>query len=500
MRALLSLPLVAGALVVGAAGCGNSSSSDPLDNALSYMPKSTPVVVAIDTNLTSDQAKKVGKLIDKFGPVGTQFKNGIKQGIRSGSNGVSFDTDIKPLLGNDLVVGIPNASSLRSNASTPTIEAITTKDAGKAKSVIAKGSTKVGSSHGADVYKDNSGGTFTAVEGDTIVGASTQPLLDAALARHDGGDHMTKDDFNKALGDLDKSAIVRVAGDLQSIIKASARAGQATKVPWVGALRQFGATASAQDNGVAIDFQVQTQGLKEADLPIASGASAPPVVKRPGEIGLGIRNPQQIYNFAISALQTVNPKQFGQFVAAKQQIGTKLGVDIDKDILGQLTGNASISIVPNANNKFAARADLKNPAAFKTALAKAAKGLPALAKQFGGGSVAVSAPKGGNGFYALADRKTRQRLIFGVVRNSFVVASDPARAGAIATQSASTVAGAQGSVVLDLDLRTLVNQQLQKRGLPPVLQAFTGSLGDLVGYLKADTNSLRGNFTLHVTG
>jgi hypothetical protein len=128
------------------------------------------------------------------------------------------------------------------------------------------------------------------------------------------------------------------------------------------------------------------------------------------------------------------------------------------------------------------------------------KGLPALAKQFGGGSVAVSAPKGGKGLYALTNAKTKQKLIFGVVRNSFVVASDPARAGAIATQSASTVPGAQGSVVLNLDLRALVNQQLHKRGLPPVLQAFTGALGDLVGYLKADASSLRGNFTLHING
>src|SRR2546423_2098828 len=177
MRRLLPLPVAVAAVAVAVTGCGSSSTSDPLDNALSYMPKNAPVVVAIDTDLNGDQAKNVGKLIDKFGPIGTQVKNGLRHGIQSGSRNLDFDKDIKPQLGNDLVVGIPDAASLNSSSDTPTIEAIKTKDGGKAKSLVAKGSTKVGSSHGADIYKDSSENTFTAVQGDTIVGADTRPLL-----------------------------------------------------------------------------------------------------------------------------------------------------------------------------------------------------------------------------------------------------------------------------------------------------------------------------------
>jgi hypothetical protein len=79
-----------------------------------------------------------------------------------------------------------------------------------------------------------------------------------------------------------------------------------------------------------------------------------------------------------------------------------------------------------------------------------------------------------------------------------VLASDPARAAQFAVQSPSAVPGAQGSVALDIDTKTLVDQQLQKQGASPLVQGFTGFLGDITGYMRADTSSLRGNFTLQL--
>ena len=141
MRRLLCLSIVAALLAVVAAGCGTSSTSDQLDTALSYMPKSSALVVAINTDLNSDQAKQVGNLIKRV-PQGSQLLGAAKTSISR--NGIDFDKDLKPLLGNDLVVAIPTAQDLRQSNS-PTIEAIQTKNGSKAKEVIAKGSTKVGS-------------------------------------------------------------------------------------------------------------------------------------------------------------------------------------------------------------------------------------------------------------------------------------------------------------------------------------------------------------------
>ena len=62
------------------------------------------------------------------------------------------------------------------------------------------------------------------------------------------------------------------------------------------------------------------------------------------------------------------------------------------------------------------------------------------------------------------------------------------------------MAGAQGAVAIDVATRALVNEQLRKRGVTPLAQAFTGFLGDLTGYLSADTNKTRANFTLQING
>jgi hypothetical protein len=490
MRRLLCLTLALSAIAVTAAGCGGSSStSDPLGNPLSYMPKNSPVVFAISTDLNSDQAKQVGNLLKKV-PQGWQLLQSLQQSVTH-SSGLNFNSDIKPLLGNDLVVSIPSVQALNQSNS-PTIVALKTKDAGKAKTAVARGATKVGSSHGADVYKDNNDGTFSALEDGTLVTADTRAMLDAALARHDGSDHMTKDDFNSSLGDLDKSALVRGVADLQTIIDSSTSAAKAKSVKYVAALRDLGFTVSAKNNSIAVDTEAKTEGLQDSDLPIASGTGSAPVVKRPGELGLGIRDPHQIYNFVIGALQQTSPQSFGQFQAAKQQIGKSAGVDIDKDIVGQLTGNAAVSAATNGSGGFAARAQLKDPAAFSTALGKLAKRLPSL-----GASGRVSGPKGG--FYTLT-RSGGSKVVFGVVGKNLVVATDQARATAFAAQSAAPVPDAQGAVALDLDTRALVNQQLKKQGVTPLAQALTGFLGDLTGYLRADSGATRANFTLQLNG
>ena len=81
MRRLLSLSIAAVVLAAVASGCGSSSSSsDQLGTALSYMPKSSALVVAINTDLNSDQAKQVGKLIKRI-PQGQQLLSTIQQSV-----------------------------------------------------------------------------------------------------------------------------------------------------------------------------------------------------------------------------------------------------------------------------------------------------------------------------------------------------------------------------------------------------------------------------------
>jgi hypothetical protein len=308
---------------------------------------------------------------------------------------------------------------------------------------------------------------------------------------------MSDSDFNDRLGDLDKDSLLRVAGDMQAILSASPNGGMARKVKWVGALRGFGVTVKSESDGLAIDFAAKTEGdLSDQDLPIASGDGSAPILRRGGEIGLGIRDAAQIVEFAQQASKSANPSGSARFEKQKAKVNKQLGIDIDKDLIGQFTGNSSMSI--SLGGRYAIRSEVKDPEALKGTLAKVADDLPKLLEGSGKKNVGLAKPKGRNHYYALATPNGKS-VIFGVVDKVFVVASDSSRAGQAATQSPSPVAGAKGAVTLGADAEALVNSALKRiGGQAAQAAAFTGPLGDLTGSMKADSGSLTANLKLKI--
>lgn len=473
LRLLLLLAALA-LVAASASGCGSSSSSgSKLDTALGYVPKGAPVVVAIDTNPDGAQWQQVDDLIGKF-PGGGQAKEQFKSAFGSRS-GLDWDRDVKPVLGNDLVLAYTGGSS--STGGARYVFALSVKDEGAAKRLLAKDTT----------HK-------TTLDHGTIVGAATPEDVAAAVKRASGGDHMTAADFNASLGNLKHDALVRATGNIQALIGTTAGAAAARKVKWVSALRTFGATISADPDGISSAFEVRTDSasLTEKDLPLASGSQPVPVVRRAGEVGFGVRNPAQLYTFAQEAARITDPAGYAKFVAQKAKASKQLGIDIDRDIFGQLTGNTAFSIA--LDGKFAARSDLSDPAAMEATLKRAAPNLKKLAN---GKPVTVTAPKNGKGFYAITSA-TGKKYVFGVVGKSFVVATDAARAAQFAGQSPSTVPGAKGSYVLALDARSLINTAAAQRGQGVAAQLITGSLGDLIGWIESDTSGLRGQHKLFI--
>jgi hypothetical protein len=257
---------------------------------------------------------------------------------------------------------------------------------------------------------------------------------------------------------------------------------------------------------VDIDFRLRTEGdLSDEDLPIAPGDEAPPVIEREGEIGLGIRDLAHIVRFAENAGQAIDPAGFGDYAQAKKTIDRQLGVSLDNDLVAQVTGNVSASV--SIDGGFGVRAELKDPAAFRRTLAKVADVLPSFAEGAGFGTVALSKPKADEDFYALA-QPDGDSVIFGVVDDVLVVASDARRAGALAGDEPTAVDGAKGSVVVGADAEQLVNTLLGEfgpaLGIPDLGGLGTGlitrPLGDLTGYVGAGTDELRGKLTLNVEG
>ena len=490
----------AGALALSGCGGGDEAGS-PLDEALSYLPKDAAFAVALETDLSGSQYKALDKIIGKF-PFGDQLKQQIVDSLEEG--GTSFKSDLRPMLGNPIVVGGTSARSITDNADSNDefVAAFQVKDKDKLDALLKGQKAKEQSERsGAKIYRGDSPDEWLGVEEDMLLAASSRKLLEGAIDQHDKDDGLTQEDFDKGLEGLPKSALVRVYADVEGLLKSDPGTADAQRIKWVKALRTFGMTGVAKGDALDIDFNLATDGdLTEADLPIASGDEAPGVLKQTGEIGLGIRDPAQIVKFAESAGQAVDPGGYGDYSAAKRQIEQRLGVSIDDDLIEQLTGDAATSF--SLNGKFGLRSELKDPAAFKRTLAKVADVLPAIAKGAGAGDLALAKPRRGSDFYALADQRGNS-YVFGVVDDVFVLANDPSRAGRLASESPEQVSGAKGSVAMGADAeqvaRAFIGQIAQAQpGLGGIIGAgiFTAPLKDLTGSMSATPDGLRGSFEL----
>jgi hypothetical protein len=491
MRRCLSVSLLLALLA--AAGCGGGGDSgSPLGEALSVLPKDASVAVAFDTDPDGDQYKTVGKLLDKF-PFSDQIKAELLRRFED-SAGVSFDSDVKPVLGNPLVVGTSGSSGM--------VGAIKAKDKDKLDDLIKQMKLKkTGEASGASIYSDND--SVLAVKDDLLVFASGETQVRRALERMDG-DHLDEQTFEDGLDGLPDSGLARVYVDAEALLKSDPSTAGARRVRWIAALREVGATVSAKESSLDIDFRARTDGdLSDEDLPTAPGDEAPPVIKRPGQVGLGIRDLAHIVQFAENAGQAIDPAGFGDYEQAKKTIDRQLGVSLDNDLIGQLTGNVAATVALDGG--FGVRSELKDPKKFEQTLAKVADVLPSFAEGAGFGKVRLTKPGPGQPFYTLR-QQGGGAVTFGVAGDVLVVASNGKRAAALAKAQPADVPDANGSVTLSADAAQLALQLLRQYGDQLGL-GDVGSLGaglltrpltDLNGWVSSSTDELRGKLTLGV--
>lgn len=476
------------ALAVLAAGCGSSGSGGSgLAEALSYMPKDSPVVLALQTDPNGSQWKAVNGIVSKF-PFSSQLKQGFKQGLSQ--QGFNYDSDLKPLLGNELVYAVPTVAALHVQGSTPQLVAVKAKDEGKAKDFLARSGTKVGTVSGVDVYRNQRNTSFNAVQDGVLLSAPTQQQLQQAIQRHGGGDsaHLTESDYNRLTSGVKKDGLLTVGLDLRQIIAGAPNSAKALRVKWVAALRTLGLSLSAQSSSLAVDMSAKTEGVTASDLPLAPGPQSPALVRVPAEVGLGVRGLGQTFAFFKSVAAVTSPTGYAKFLANVQKANKQLGLDLQKDVVGQLNGDVVASVA--IDGAWAVRATPRDATALKATVAKFSSRITKLS-----GSSVKSVARGPAGLYVVTG-KTGTKTYLGVIGDSFVVAKSAARAQQIAQQPTSTVPGAKGAFVLALDARSVANAVADQRGVAQA-KLFTGTLGDLVGSVEAEPSGLTGSFTLN---
>ena len=483
-----------------AAGCnGDESSGGALESSLAYVPPNTPFAAAIDTDVEGDQYQSLDEVIGRF-PNGDALGRMLQDQIEQGADGVSYEDDVRPLLGNPFVVSATDpASFIDESEDDDFVAAIQVADTDALDGLIEKTEAREdGEVAGATVYEDE--GTVFAVEDDMVVFGGTRDLLEDALERADGDDddHLDVDAFERSLEGLPEQALARIYVDIQSLLEQEPGGEAARQVRWIAALRTLGMTASAADDAVEVEFDLRTDGdeLSDEDLPLAPGDEAAQVVRIPGELGFGLRDPSQVVAFFESAFQTLDPQGFGEYATGKRAISQRFDIDVDEDLFGQLTGDLSISAA--VNGAFGARAEVSDPEAFAETVERVARALP----QLGAGLGVTDIARRGDLFEArLADGG---RFVFGVLDDVFVAGSNRARARAMASRQPMDVSGANGSLGLAADAEQVALQVLRQvapqLGLGGIFGGglFARPLDELNGSVATSTDGMRGSFSLTV--
>jgi hypothetical protein len=216
-----------------------------LDEALRYLPTDSSVAATFDTDLAGEELRGLDAKLPRLGAGGGAIESELRTAARE-ELGLDFDRDVRPLLGNRLVIGL-----------TGPIE---------------------------------TGGVLAAIE------VSDATLL-AALARSNavtpagqsGGAPLFR------VGDLAWAAVRE-----DELDDGPAPGG----LPWEAALRTVGVSASAAGEALSAEVSANTDpsSLSAADLPLASGPESPALVGTgAGGSAFGLRDPGQTARFLLAA-------------------------------------------------------------------------------------------------------------------------------------------------------------------------------------------------------
>src|SRR5919202_889552 len=255
--ALALVPAAALALVLaGCGGGGGGGAGGDLSDSLKYLPPNAAGVAVISTDVEGKQFKSLDDIVE------ARAHRRIESFFQDGASaiGLSYEKDVKPLLGNELVVGGSGAGAVTGmffgGGGQDVVVAFRSTDGGKLRDALEKSTVfrKGEKVEGAQEYKirDAPGSAF-AVDGDVLVGAETESTLRAALRRAHGGDHFETAKLDAASKGLPDDALVRAYADI-STIGLVPQLARFRSIPWFDALRTVGLTLSFEPKKAVLDL------------------------------------------------------------------------------------------------------------------------------------------------------------------------------------------------------------------------------------------------------
>jgi hypothetical protein len=468
-----------------AVGCGGEEGTGAgLPDALGYVPRDAGAVVLIPSDLDSEQVRRFERLVEPT--VGASLRELLGDTMQE--DGVDFERDVEPLLGDTVVIatGIDDEDGV--------LFALETTDGEKAQQIL-------------DRLNERSSGY--AVDGDTVLVGDAHHV-DAAIARH-GAD----EGFDPAaFGDVDEDALVRAYVSPELVVELA----EGADLPWLNALRSVTATVELESDAIVADLHVRTDpdGLTEDDLPLETGEEAPEVPDVDGALNGANRNQSRTTVFLAQLARRAYPDS--QFVREVERLESDLGISFEDEVLKQFNGpSASIAW---ESGEFGAVSDIADPQRMRELLPRIAPRLPPILRGLEGlGNEAlvalllfapdaplvpgalpllqggVDVQRADGDLYEMSSEVLGQdgTIVFGLIGDRFVVATDHERARQAAELEVSEVEDAEGAAVGRTDFGTWGSRRMELAAglkLPP--------LGEAVAQLEASTEGLEGELRIEV--
>jgi Protein of unknown function (DUF3352) len=251
MRFAAAAPLAALALLAG--GCGGKSSNGSASGAsagATVIPASAVAYVSLNTDLGSDQWKKVDALSKKF-PGRAKAIADLEQQLTK--QGVDFKKDVKPALGPEIDVAWLDFADGGQNA----VAVTQPKDDAKFAALVKK--------NNADSSNQQ---LYTEKVGDWTAISDSQAKLDRLKSAQNGAKLADDSSFKDAVSDLPDEALVKVYVNGGAVHQA-VQQGIAPTVPQSGVLGSvipnlgwLSASAVAASNGVGLQAGFKSSGMK----------------------------------------------------------------------------------------------------------------------------------------------------------------------------------------------------------------------------------------------
>ena len=490
-----------------AAGCGGEEKrAASLPAALDYVPRDAFVVALVPTDLDGDQLRRLDHLI---APTLREDEDTSVRDIAAAfaeDSDVDFDREVAPLLGGELVV------AAWGNEEEPDIlVALQTPDGDKTKDLLQRVRAP------ADTFR---------VDGDTLLFAFNggRAMLDAAVERREAGDGLGADGFEEAFGDgAGDDALARVSGDPRVLTRAF---DVDVDLPWIQALQSASLALRLDDDEVVGHMRVRTRpdGLREEDLPLATGEDAPEAGNVDGALNAANRNQSRTTVFLAQLARKAYPNS--DFVREVEAVEADLGIAFEDAVLAQFDGPSASVATPDG--AFAAVSELSDPDEMRELLPRLAPRLPAILRGLQGlgseglvalllfapdaplvpgalpaltGDIAVRALRGEEQLYEITGLQEEERnfavpsVVFGMIGDRFVVATDARRALAVSRMETSGVPDAHGAAVARTDFGTWSPEAIAE-----AIGFETVPLGEATGELEASLEGIEGRLRVKVPG